>query len=239
MITVLILWAPYSICEYAQRTTIWYPYANLDHRMEEAHSKSSHGRRNRTYRTVRVLPLSVWEQKIVPTQLFCLHSFSTRNEVEVANRMRMKGLTGETYIFNSADWPVVPPGERNTTLDGFMAQKTLELKVGSQVMLIKNLDQALVNGSIGVVVGFGQAEYEGDKEDDDEEMIQQANKRARLAPTKEELAPRVEWRLPNGSTVIKLMAREDFKVEKSQGVLSAKRVQVRRSPLCLHLSTFD
>ena len=44
-------------------------------------------------------------------------------------------------------------------LDGCAAPKTLLLKEGAQVVLLKNLDpiKKLVNGSCGVVVGFRAA----------------------------------------------------------------------------------
>ncbi|EIW76538.1 hypothetical protein CONPUDRAFT_157726 [Coniophora puteana RWD-64-598 SS2] len=39
-------------------------------------------------------------------------------------------------------------------LAGVLAEKTLELKKGAQVMLVKNIDEMLVNGCVGKVVGF-------------------------------------------------------------------------------------
>lgn len=44
--------------------------------------------------------------------------------------------------------------KRQGLLSGILAEKTLELKRGAQVMLVKNIDEMLVNGCVGQVVGF-------------------------------------------------------------------------------------
>jgi ATP-dependent DNA helicase PIF1 len=45
---------------------------------------------------------------------------------------------------------------REGLLSGVLAEKTLELKKGAQVMLVKNVDEMLVNGCVGKVVGFSR-----------------------------------------------------------------------------------
>lgn len=44
--------------------------------------------------------------------------------------------------------------KRQGFFSGILAEKTLELKKGAQVMLVKNVDEMLVNGCVGQVVGF-------------------------------------------------------------------------------------
>lgn len=64
----------------------------------------------------------------------------------------LQALGGRSHVF-----PVVPPArESDPRLRGIPAPPRLELRIGAQVMLIRNLDVAagLVNGSRGVVRGF-------------------------------------------------------------------------------------
>lgn len=65
-------------------------------------------------------------------------------------------LTGDARVFEAKD-----SGDPNI-LKQCMASPKLTLKVGAQVMLIKNLSQHLVNGSLGIVTAFtkvGKTEY--------------------------------------------------------------------------------
>lgn len=50
------------------------------------------------------------------------------------------------------------------TLDNVMAPRVLTLKLNAQVMLLKNMDVGLVNGSVGKVIGFKSMD-ELDEED--------------------------------------------------------------------------
>ncbi|NWX94831.1 PIF1 helicase, partial [Nothoprocta ornata] len=91
---------------------------------------------------------------ILATRL-CTH----KDDVELTNERRLQQLPGEMHTFEALDSdPVLvklidaqcPVGSR------------VELKLGAQVMLAKNLDvsQGLVNGARGVVVGF-ESEQKG------------------------------------------------------------------------------
>jgi ATP-dependent DNA helicase PIF1 len=93
----------------------------------------------------RALPPSAIE----PTELF-----PTRNEVENSNWKKMRILAGESRIFNAEDSGTAKGEQLAKLCTNFMAPIKLELKKGSQVMLIKNMDEQLVNGSLGKVIGF-------------------------------------------------------------------------------------
>lgn len=81
--------------------------------------------------------------------------YSTRYEVDTANMSRLNKLPGKIHIFESADGGTIKdPDHRNRLLSNFLAPKTLKLKVGAQVMMIKNIDSTLVNGSLGKVIDF-------------------------------------------------------------------------------------
>lgn len=161
-----------------------------------------------------------------------------RNEVDRSNEARLRALAGEATEFRAEDWPAPEPGSnssKNTYLTNFMATEKLVLKVGAQVMLIKNLDTTLVNGTIGKVVGFGYPDLDDDSDEENEVKMEgasdaaQARKKAKLVASvgqgKIEMAPMVEWRTPLGIER-KLMVREEFKVEDMKGQKLASRKQV-------------
>ncbi|GAB1733652.1 hypothetical protein NU195Hw_g6726t1 [Hortaea werneckii] len=81
--------------------------------------------------------------------------FPTRNEVERANSERLSMLQGTSEIFEARDGgAIVDKMQRDRLLQNCMAPEIITLKKGAQVMLIKNIDETLVNGSIGRVIGF-------------------------------------------------------------------------------------
>ena len=72
---------------------------------------------------------------------------------------RLKQLTTEEKIFDSIDssWGKFKNTmQREKMLADFIALKRLTLRVGAQVMMIKNCDETLVNGSMGRVLRFEQ-----------------------------------------------------------------------------------
>ena len=76
-----------------------------------------------------------------------------RKEVEEINKQELGKLPGESVFFNSTDQVL----ENDFNLDASSsAKKSLELKVGAQVILTKTLsiEEKLVNGAVGIVTRF-------------------------------------------------------------------------------------
>ncbi|KAM5291690.1 ATP-dependent DNA helicase PIF1 [Ctenodactylus gundi] len=91
---------------------------------------------------------------IVATRL-CTH----QDDVALTNERRLQELPGELHSFEALD----SDPELSQTLDAQCpVSRLLQLKLGAQVMLVKNLavSRGLVNGARGVVVGF-EAEGRG------------------------------------------------------------------------------
>jgi ATP-dependent DNA helicase PIF1 len=93
----------------------------------------------------------MYEEGIQPTELYC-----TRNEVEYSNRRRLAELPGDVKKIVAQD--TAPDQHQLKLLDNTMAVKELELKIGAQVMMLKNVDDTLVNGSVGIVIAFLMSE---------------------------------------------------------------------------------
>lgn len=193
---------------------------------------------------------------IVPTELFPL-----RNEVDHANKMRLGALKTPLRVYESRDSGNASGERRATILKNMFAQQTLEVKIDAQVMLIKNMDESLVNGSVGRVLGFytpsevygsgGEITSKGGTgfikgillEEDGktpvektvvETEIEGGNVKPKLkAPSREstEKFPLVEFRSPLGKEVV-LVGRSEFKVEDNDGTVAARHVQASYASVC-------
>ena len=90
-----------------------------------------------------------YDDNLEPTELF-----PKREEVEYANNARMRALPGSIHSFTAEEGGAITGPQREKLLSNCMAPQVLELKKDAQVMLIKNMDENLVNGSLGKVIGF-------------------------------------------------------------------------------------
>lgn len=160
---------------------------------------------------------SQYDDGIQATELF-----STRNEVDTANTAKMRQLPGEAMRFASHDGGTSDPQFRTKLLASCMAPQTIDLKIHSQVMLIKNVDDSLVNGSLGRVVGFmSESSFRISCESDDgkEKTDGGGTDTARRWPL-------VQFALIDGTSRQLLCQPEIWKVELPNGEVQAERSQV-------------
>lgn len=172
--------------------------------------------------------------------------FPTRGEVDAANSNRMQRLQGQVMTYAATDSGVSDLNVRAKILANFMAPEQLTLKKGAQVMLIKNIDPQLVNGTLGKILCFMDeatwATYKGDEEmyhtahregmsDDEETKTARAKFDIARFKNKEpgqgsRYWPMVRFPLADGTTRDLLCQPEEWKTESQQGEITAKRVQV-------------
>jgi len=85
------------------------------------------------------------------------HLYPLRAEVDNENKIRLAQLQGESKFYYSKDIgneELLDQIKKNCP-----APEVLELKIGAQVCLLKNLDRTLINGSLGIVKDFASKDY--------------------------------------------------------------------------------
>lgn len=116
-----------------------------------------------------------------------------------------------------------------------MAPPSIELKKGAQVMLIKNMDETLVNGSLGTVDDFmTEASFEIKHGGDVSDVETDAKKRVRAftnalvegSKGSNREYPLVRFHAVDGSQRVILCSPEDWKVELPTGQVQASRKQL-------------
>lgn len=205
---------------------------------------------DQTLKAFRALDRPLPESKVAPTELF-----PTRNEVENSNFMKLRSLKGTGKVYIAEDGGTVKDKQQlDRLLQNFMAPKILELKKGAQVMLIKNMDEALVNGSLGRVTRFATEDqfnlyvdgkldelYDSEDESSHSALSREARDQiktmsaggaggVKLVATTQKRFPVVAFILPDGAERELLMQPEDWKVELPNGEVQAQR---RQLPLIL------
>ncbi|WRT70775.1 uncharacterized protein IL334_007774 [Kwoniella shivajii] len=168
--------------------------------------------------------------------------FPRREDVDRANSVKLNQLNTDGYSYTSSDGGMISDAvQREKLLGNFMATKFLEVKVDAQVMLIKNMDETLVNGSMGRVVGFshkhiyytdsaGRWAPNGDMEGKDEEEIHKALKvrevlQEKMASGFAKPLPVVRFNVPGGTRDL-LVEHDTFKSELPNGEVQASRNQI-------------
>ncbi|OJD30801.1 dna repair and recombination protein pif1 [Diplodia corticola] len=85
-----------------------------------------------------------------PAELFAL-----RRDADAANTRRMHNIKKAVNTYHAIDGGIITDtATRQKLLADCTAPEVLQIKENAQVMLIKNINKTLVNGSLGRVVGF-------------------------------------------------------------------------------------
>ena len=173
--------------------------------------------------------------------------FPTRNEVDRANSTKMSQLVGEVKTFESRDGGTIADKTmRDKLLQNCMAPEMIHLKKGAQVMLIKNIDESLVNGSLGKIIGF-MSEIQFDSYIEDEhrfaatqggtfkneaagpgDKVDMAKKRImdNMLGSTSRAWPVVRFTIADGTTRDLLCQPETWKIELPDGEVQASRSQI-------------
>lgn len=180
-------------------------------------------------------------------EIDCTELFPTRTEVERANSTKMSQLVGDIKNFEARDGgTIADKAMRDKLLQNCMAPELIQLKKGAQVMLIKNIDESLVNGSLGKVIGFmSEAQFDSYTENEHEFAATQGGtfkdgaaenmdpkKRAanrlmeNLYGSTTQAWPVVRFTIADGTTRDLLCQRETWKIELPDGEVQASRAQI-------------
>jgi ATP-dependent DNA helicase PIF1 len=161
----------------------------------------------------------------------------------------MRNLVGKSYRYDAVDTGTIQDEKmREKLLANMMAPKTIELKKGAQVMLIKNLDEVSVNGSLGRVVAFmnettfntmverGDEALEPGTIDEDVEpstagsistsISTQYSSKLDTRPNTGKVYPLVQFILADGTVRRMLILPEEWKIELPNGEVQAQRSQL-------------
>ena len=157
----------------------------------------------------------------------------------------MRNLSGKEFDFRAEDGGMIQdPVQRSKLLDNCMAPASLKLKKGAQVMLIKNIDDTLVNGSVGKVIAFMDEKtfdiYHEDEDefqavenmDQDDEQMTISRKKLKALINKDVAGdtsqkwPLVRFQIADGTSRDLLCQRESWKIELPNGEIQASRSQV-------------
>lgn len=159
----------------------------------------------------------------------------------------MNRLSGEEMVFTAVDSGAIQDTQaREKLLANCMAPPVIHLKKGAQVMLIKNMDESLVNGSLGKIVAFMDESrfdfhskhddtFQGPADVDDDDPSGRAKKKlkgmAYGGPEGNGISTGRKWpvvcfSLPDGTERHLLCQPESWKIELPNGEVQAQRNQV-------------
>ena len=155
----------------------------------------------------------------------------------------MRNLGGTSVEFDAEDGGAIQDiAQRDKLLSNCMAPAKITLKKGAQVMLIKNMDDGLVNGSIGKVAGFmdektfdyyqeNEEAFQPDATQESEEdmsrvKLKQKAMMADVPGSTSKKWPLVRFNSVDGTSRELLCMRETWKIELPNGEVQAFRSQI-------------
>ena len=142
----------------------------------------------------------------------------------------MRAIDSDERTYRASEGGTLVNTDQGTKLlSNFMVPQVLTLKIGAQVMLIKNMDDSLVNGSMGTVVEF--ADPASFAANNDDEFIQKP-----VSSGGDKKIPHAgvgsQWPVVEFLNRRRLMVQpETWKVELPNGEIQVSRTQVSSSPL--------
>ncbi|OBZ73732.1 ATP-dependent DNA helicase PIF1 [Grifola frondosa] len=165
----------------------------------------------------------IYEDGLGATELF-----PRREDVERSNAVRMSVISTEEKVYLASDGGMITDQQhRDKMLANFMAPQRLALKLGAQVMLIKNMDETLVNGTMGKIVDFVDPSA-APVADDDHSGVKPGSKGPK--ETKKASSgirwPLVEFLQPGGGRRRVMVQPETWKVELPNGEVQVSRTQM-------------
>ncbi|KAI5895943.1 uncharacterized protein SCHCODRAFT_02493888, partial [Schizophyllum commune H4-8] len=157
--------------------------------------------------------------------------YATNKPVRARNEARLASLVDPPVYYEArnsinTDLIDIQSGERQ--LSTLPAIQMLSLKLGAQVMLIKNVDETLVNGTVGVVCAFWRASHghlAGANIMDEYDTPKSQKEYVGKLWRKEEPYPVVKFTTSSGDRTV-IVGRHEFRSETYSGQTLVCRIQV-------------
>lgn len=137
--------------------------------------------------------------------------FGTKKKTNIFNATKLESLNEELRTYVAHD-TYSTNRVKSGLFDSCQAPAELELKVGAQVMLVKNLNRDLVNGTVGIVTKFTEQLTVSEPMSGQQSVV--------------ESVPVVKFKLANGKTFKRPMKRESWDSVTSSGVIQGTRKQI-------------
>ncbi|CAJ0849446.1 10486_t:CDS:2, partial [Entrophospora sp. SA101] len=145
--------------------------------------------------------------------------YSKIDKVTSANLVFLSKIQNKPYIYHAKDYEPEKIGQLKTLIKGCLAPDKLELKRGAQVMLIKKINNDLVNGSRGVIVGFYSKDTRKSYYDGEDEIVEFGQKDeilpiVKFTENRKLIVHKAEWRLETVGNVVSASRQQGQTLER-------------------------